>query len=76
MSGKLKKLMAIIAALGITSSGVIAFLQHLQVAFPGNHKLGQVCAVLSTLIGLAVAYFPVSIKAPDDSGKLQPPVQK
>lgn len=65
MSGKLKRLCAIFAALGITTSGTIGFLQHLQVAFPGNHTLGSVCAVASTILGLLAAYHPISIKDPN-----------
>lgn len=76
MSGKLKRLCAILAALGITVSGTIEFLQHLQVAFPGNHKLGAFCATAGTILGLIAAYHPISIKDPGQPQGLQPPAGK
>lgn len=65
MSGKIKRVLAILAALGITGAGVMDFLGHVSTAFPHNHTLGAVCAALSTIIGVLVAYHPVSIKDPN-----------
>lgn len=73
MSGKLKRLLAILAALGITASGTIEFLGHVTAAFPQSHTLGSVCAAISTVLGLLVAYHPVSIKAPNQPQGLQQP---
>lgn len=64
MSGKAKKALAILAALGITTSGVIDFLNHVMSTFP-NPKLHMICSGVITLIGLAVAVFPVSVKNPN-----------
>ena len=64
MSGKAKKALAILAALGITASGVVDFLNHVMSTFP-NPKLHMICSGVITLIGLAVAVFPVSIKKPE-----------
>lgn len=64
MSGKAKRLLAILAALGITASGVVDFLNHVMSAFP-NPKLHMICSGIITAIGLAVAVFPVSVKNPN-----------
>lgn len=66
MSGRAKKWLAILAATGITASGITDLLNHLMSAFP-NPKLHLVCSAIITLIGIAVAVFPVSIKAPDET---------
>lgn len=63
LKGDTKKLLAILAALGITASGVVDFLNHLMAVVP-NPKLHMVCSAVITVIGLAVAIFPVSIKNP------------
>jgi len=65
MSGKVKKILATLSLLGITASGVMEFLGHVSQAFPQNHTLGAVCAVISTVLGALVAYHPVSIKDPN-----------
>lgn len=72
LKGKTKKLLAILAAVGITASGTVDFLNHLMTAVP-NPKLHAVCSAIITLIGLCVAIFPVSIKKPDEPKPVEPP---
>lgn len=64
MSGKAKQALAILAALGITASGVVDLLNHVMATFP-SPKLHMICSGIITLIGLAVAVFPVSVKNPN-----------
>lgn len=64
MSGKAKQALAILAALGITASGVVDLLNHIMATFP-NPKLHMICSGVITLIGLAVAVFPVSVRNPN-----------
>src|SRR6202012_3938199 len=70
MSGKMKKALAILAALGITASGVTEFLTHTMNAFPSVPWVHSACAVLLTVLGLATSIFPVSVKRPD--GETEP----
>lgn len=72
MSGKLKKALAILAALGITASGVVEFLTHVMSVFPANKYVHAICTAVVTIIGLAVSIYPVSIKLPDDSPDKKP----
>lgn len=74
MSGKVKKILAILAALGITASGVTEFLTHVMSVFPASKALHAICAGAVTVIGLLVSIFPVSVKLPDDSPDKKPVV--
>jgi len=73
LKGETKKLLAILAALGITASGTVDFLNHLMSAVP-NPKLHAVCSAIITIIGLCVAIFPVSIKKPDEAKAVPAPL--
>lgn len=74
MSGKAKKWLAILAALGITSSGVVAYLHYLAGAFPNVHWLQIACTTVAGGIGLLTTYYNISIKNPDpNAGKLPAP---
>ena len=48
MSGKAKKILAILAALGITAASATEFLTHVMSAFPANAKLHTACTMLLT----------------------------
>jgi protein-S-isoprenylcysteine O-methyltransferase Ste14 len=65
MSGKLKRLMAILAALGITAGTATTFLTNVMHTFPGNKYVVGACTLLVGAIGLLVSYHPVSIKDPN-----------
>jgi hypothetical protein len=65
MSGKLKKTLAIIAALGITAGGVTEFLNHLVGVLPANTKLHATLVAVVAVIGLLTSYYNVSIKNPN-----------
>jgi hypothetical protein len=72
MSGRMKKALATLAALGITASGVTEFLTHTMTAFPSVTWVHSVCAVLLTVLGLATSIFPVSVKNPDPASGAAP----
>jgi hypothetical protein len=65
MSGKVKKILAILAALGITAGTATTFLTNVMHTFPSNRAVVGACAAIVWIIGMLVAYHPVSIKDPN-----------
>lgn len=59
MSGKTKKVLAILGAVAV---GILGALVK---AMPDNHTVHAVCEVAIPLLGALGFTFPVSIKAPD-----------
>ena len=75
MTGKMKRLMAILAAVGITADGIVEFLTHVMKAFPDNKWVHGAGTIAVTVIGLLVAYHPISIKDPNAGKPELPPVK-